>query len=155
MAGGRISLSGALIRTPAVSGTIEVRELDVNIPDRLPGGAKALNVRHVNLPPGSPKPASLRQPPQRPGRGAPSPFVATLDLTINAPNRVFVRGMGLDAELAGTFQVRGTSAAPQTVGGFELLRGRLEIIGRRLDFTRGRLTFNGCLLYTSPSPRDP
>lgn len=143
VAGGRISLSGALIRTPAVSGTIEVRELDVNIPDRLPGGAKALNVRHVNLPPGSPKPASLRQPPQRPGRGAPSPFVATLDLTINAPNRVFVRGMGLDAELAGTFQVRGTSAAPQTVGGFELLRGRLEIIGRRLDFTRGRLTFNG------------
>ncbi|QTL04937.1 translocation/assembly module TamB domain-containing protein [Aquabacter sp. L1I39] len=143
VAGGRLALSGALARTPAISGTIEVREMDVNIPDRLPGGAKALNVRHVNLPPGSRTPAALRQPPQRPGRGAPSPFVATLDLTINAPNRVFVRGMGLDAELAGNIQVRGTSAAPQTIGGFEMLRGRLEIIGRRLDFTRGRLTFNG------------
>lgn len=143
VAGGRFALSGALIRTPTISGTIDVRELDVNIPDRLPGGVKALNVQHVNLPPGSPAPASLRQTPQRPGRGAPSPFVATLDLTIHAPNRVFVRGMGVDAELAGNFQVRGTSATPQTIGGFELLRGRLEIIGRRLDFTRGRLTFNG------------
>lgn len=143
VAGGRIALSGALVHTPTVSGTIDVRELDVNIPDRLPGGVKALNVRHVNLPPGSPAPASLRKPPQRPGPGAPRPFLATLDLTINAPNRVFVRGMGVDAELAGSFQVRGTSAMPQTIGGFELLRGRLEIIGRRLDFTRGRLTFNG------------
>lgn len=141
VAGGQLAVSGALVRAPTISGRIDVRALDVNIPDRLPGGATAIRVRHVNLPPGR-RPATLRALEQR-RKSTGAPFVATLDLTVSAPNRVFVRGMGMDAELAGTLHLRGTSAAPQTVGGFEMLRGRFDILGRRLDFTRGRLTFNG------------
>lgn len=139
---GRVALGGAFATRPTVGGRIDVRSLDVNLPDRLPGGSAAnIKVRHVNLPPGV-TPASPRP---RPGRGPRSAgaFVAALDLTVSAPNRIFVRGMGMEAELGGTLQLRGTSAEPVTLGAFEMFRGRLDILGRRLDFTRGRLTFNG------------
>lgn len=139
---GRVALGGAFATRPTVGGRIDVRTLDVNLPDRLPGGSAAnIHVRHVNLPPGL-NPAAPRP---RAGRGARSAgaFVADLDLTVSAPNRIFVRGMGMEAELGGTLQLRGTSAEPVTVGSFDMYRGRLDILGRRLDFTRGRLTFNG------------
>lgn len=139
---GRVNIGGAFATRPTIGGRIDVRALDVNLPDRLPGGSAArLNVRHVNLPPGV-TPAAPRQPRERGPRSA-GPFVAELDLTVSAPNRIFVRGMGMEAEMGGTLQLRGTSAEPVTVGSFEMLRGRLDILGRRLDFTRGRLTFNG------------
>lgn len=39
--------------------------------------------------------------------------------------------------------LKGTSAAPVTAGAFEMRRGRFDVLGRRLDFTRGKMTFNG------------
>lgn len=139
---GRVVLSGAFLTRPTIGGRVDVRALDVNLPDRLPGGSAAnLNVRHVNLPPGV-TPAAPRQR-QSGGPRSAGGFILGLDLTVAAPNRIFVRGMGMEAELGGTLQLQGTSAEPVTRGGFEMFRGRLDILGRRLDFTRGRLTFNG------------
>ena len=68
------------------------------------------------------------------------------NLTFNAPSRVFVRGRGLDVELGGSIVITGSAAAPRIVGGFELQRGRFVILGKRLDFDRGRLTFTGSLV---------
>lgn len=69
-----------------------------------------------------------------------------LDLTINAPGRVFIRGRGLDAELGGTLRLTGTSANPVTSGGFELVRGRLDILEQRFDLDEGRISFQGGLI---------
>ena len=68
-----------------------------------------------------------------------------LDLTINAPGRIFIRGRGLDAELGGTLQLTGTTANPITAGGFELVRGRLDILEQRFDLDEGRISFEGDL----------
>ena len=56
-----------------------------------------------------------------------------------------MRGRGIDAELGGNLTVRGTAAAPIVSGGFEMRRGRMVILNRRLDFTSGRITFSGDL----------
>ena len=69
-----------------------------------------------------------------------------LDLTVRAPNRIFVRGRGLDAELGGELLVRGTSAAPRVAGGFDLLRGRLDILQQRFDLDEGAISFQGDLI---------
>jgi translocation and assembly module TamB len=75
-----------------------------------------------------------------------SAFGAKLDVTVSAPNRIFVRGRGLDAELGGELKVSGTLNDPQVVGGFDLRRGRILILGKRLDFSRGHIGFSGDLV---------
>jgi translocation and assembly module TamB len=67
----------------------------------------------------------------------------TLDLVIDAPQQVFVRGHGLDAEMGGSLRITGSSTAPQIIGGFDLRHGTLALAGETLNFTSGKITFEG------------
>ncbi|GJD96742.1 translocation/assembly module TamB domain-containing protein [Methylobacterium iners] len=145
-----LALSGPLARTPRVTGRVDLVSVDVSVPDRLPATVQPLpGIRRVNTPPEirARLATESRQKAQvaaagRRGRAA-APFDATLDVAVNAPNRIFVRGRGIDAELGGALRLTGSSRDPKAVGDFEMRRGRLSIIGQRLDFTRGRLAFGG------------
>jgi translocation and assembly module TamB len=57
-----------------------------------------------------------------------------------------VRGRGLDAELGGQVQLKGSAAAPRAIGAFNLIRGRFNILTRRLAMSRGTVTFTGSLI---------
>lgn len=140
-----VSLSGPLARDPTIAGTIDVVSLDVTVPERLPSTLSPIpGTVHVNAPPQAA--ARLAAAARERARASRAPaFNATLDLTITAPSRVFVRGRGIDAELGGDLRLRGRLSDPQTVGAFELRRGRISIAGTRLDFTEGRIVFTGDL----------
>ncbi len=144
VAEGQVVVEGQFTADPRVNGRIVVRAMDVNIAERMPGGVQALAVRHVNDRRGG-KAARPRASPA--GGARPQPARATrgmpLDITVSADNNVFVRGMGMQAELGGTLKVTGTSAQPITDGGFEMRRGQFDVLGRRLNFTRGKITFTG------------
>jgi translocation and assembly module TamB len=147
-----LTLAGPLVRTPRIAGRVNVVSIDVAVPDRLPATVRPLpGVRHVNTSPDVRARLAQRadrkaaiSPKRRPKKPA-VPFDATLDVTVDAPSRIFVRGRGIDAELGGSLRVTGTSAAPNAVGAFAMRRGRLELVGQRLDFSRGKLTFAGSL----------
>ena len=62
-----------------------------------------------------------------------------------APNRIFVRGRGLDAELGGQVRIAGTTRDIAPAGRFDLIRGRLDILGRRLNLTEGSIDLTGAL----------
>ena len=66
-------------------------------------------------------------------------------MRINAPNQIFVRGRGLDVELAGALRIQGTTTDIQPVGQFNLRRGRLIVLGQRIDFDEGSLQLVGNL----------
>ncbi|MFT6119334.1 MAG: translocation and assembly module TamB [Yoonia sp.] len=66
-----------------------------------------------------------------------------LDITINAPSRIFIRGRGLDAELGGTLRIGGTTTDIQPIGLFELTRGRIDILQQRFDLTEGSASLQG------------
>ncbi len=109
-------------------GTITIRSASINVPNSLPTSVAKLDViRPGDKPPAPSGPALL----------------VGLDLTANAPGQVFVRGHGLDAELAGRLHVGGTTAAPQVSGGFNLRRGSFSLAGTTLTFSRGRVGFDG------------
>ena len=96
--------------------------------------AQALeNLQHRN------EPSAVRQTRARAGLidegGTTSNTAYPLDIVVNAENQVFVRGRGLDAELGGRIRLRGTSSDVQPDGRLELIRGRLDILGKRLDLT--------------------
>ncbi|MGC5781579.1 translocation/assembly module TamB domain-containing protein [Methylobacterium sp. NFXW15] len=149
VAGLDLSLSGPLARTPRITGRVDIASIDVAVPDRLPATARPLpGVRHINTPPEVRARLAKRANASAKGRGrgkAAAPFDATLDVAVNAPNRIFVRGRGIDAELGGELRVTGSSRDPRANGEFSLRRGRFDLVGQRLDFDRGRITFAGSL----------
>lgn len=125
-----------------VSGPIVIDRAEIRI-----GGAQAaayptLDVREINRPgappvtkPAAGKPAPKPAPP-------PSATPIRLALDISAPQAVFVRGRGLEAEMSGRLQVGGTPAAPTAIGGLTLRRGEFSLGGRQLTFSRGIVTLD-------------
>ena len=71
------------------------------------------------------------------------PSIWELDLRVRADNRVFVQGMGLESEWSADLQVQGTTATPRIVGELDLIRGDLNLAGRRFEVRRGHVQFTG------------
>jgi translocation and assembly module TamB len=142
-----LDIAGPLAQRPRVSGRIDVVSLDVAVPDRLPASLRPVDgIKHIKAKgtAAARLAAAKKAQPKGKGRGRPAPaFDAALAFVVSAPNRVFIRGRGIDAELGGEIRVGGSLAAPALDGGFELRRGRLSVLSQRLDFSRGRLSFTG------------
>jgi translocation and assembly module TamB len=69
-----------------------------------------------------------------------------LNITVQAANRLFLRGRGLDAELGGQLRLLGTTADVRPSGAFDLVQGRFEVLGKRLDLEEVRLELQGQLV---------
>ena len=66
-----------------------------------------------------------------------------LDIRLEAPDELYVSGMGLESEWGANLRVTGTSDAPLISGEMELLRGTLGFAGRSFELESGRISFNG------------
>jgi len=143
---GAMTLTGSLTATPIIGGTVNIRKAAITIPEKLPASLSEINIQHKNAPKAVRQMESDIQ--KDTGGGNGSGGGVGFDLTVNAPSQIFVRGRGIDAELGGSLTIRGTAAAPQVSGGFDMRRGRLEILGKRLDFSDGRIGFGGDLVPT-------
>ncbi len=135
---GSVTLNGPLQSLQA-AGTIHIKRLDVIVPSQMPRSIAELDLQHVHAPKDS---YAARHATEAKTDAAP-PATITLNLALQAANRIFVRGRGVDAQLGGSLVLRGTAAQPIANGGFEVVRGRLDILGRQLDFKHGKLFFNG------------
>ncbi|MBO0661792.1 translocation/assembly module TamB domain-containing protein [Jiella sp. MQZ9-1] len=140
-----LTLTGPLVATPTLAGTIDAKEIDIIVPDNLPTSLARIDIthRHANA-------AVLKQQRElfpKTSRGSSGSGI-NLDITANAPNRVFVRGRGLDLELGGSLRITGPASNLSIVGGFDLVRGRFQILAKTLQFERGRLSFTGDLIPT-------
>jgi translocation and assembly module TamB len=112
----------------SAAGKVTIDQAEIRIPERLPVSVVSLNVRRVGTPP---------PPPPTPG------LTVALDVAVNAPNQIFVRGRGLEAVLRGQMHVGGTSAAPIPTGELDMDRGTFSVVGTTLTFTRGLVQFGG------------
>ncbi|MCO6390793.1 translocation/assembly module TamB [Aliihoeflea aestuarii] len=144
-ASGNLAIVGPLAGDARISGTINVARAEISVPDSFGGAAAGIDVVHRNPPPGVT--ATLQRARANDGTPVPTsrPSVIQLDVTVNAPNQIFVRGRGLDAELGGSVRVLGPVTNVQPVGAFELIRGRLGILGQRIEFEEGTITLIGDL----------
>jgi len=140
---GDLAISGPLATGGTISGALRLAETEIRIPSTGLGGSGYIPpMRHVN------EPAFVRATRDNAGltegRGDGGPRVPwALDLTVSAPNRVFVRGRGLDAELGGTLRLGGTTAQVVPSGEFNLIRGRLDLLGRRFTLSEGLMRLQG------------
>ncbi|MBY3028675.1 filamentous hemagglutinin adherence factor [Rhizobium leguminosarum] len=136
---GTVGLRGP-ITNATLSGKLRLDKTSITVPEKLPTSLREIDIRHKNAP--RAVLAQLRDDGERkPGEKS---SVIILDLEIDAPSHIFVRGRGIDAELGGLVTIRGTAAAPIVTGGFTMRRGRMTILNRRLDFSdKSRITFAG------------
>ncbi len=139
---GNLTLAGPVSQLNA-SGTIYIKRLDITVPNQLPRTVAALDLRHVNAPPHLRAAAAQKDTSSKRPRGEDEGI--SLNIGIDAADRIFVRGRGVDAQLGGNLKLSGKSLRPAAIGGFDLVRGRLSILGRQLDFKRGKISFNGNL----------
>ncbi|SFC37173.1 translocation/assembly module TamB domain-containing protein [Devosia psychrophila] len=144
---GNLALTGNLTGSPLLSGDVLVEEANITVPENFGGGAKLIDVEHIRTPPAVEQ--TLQRAKIDDASGAPIPQTrptgVVLDINVSAPNQIFVRGRGLDAEVGGSVRITGPVNNVQPVGGFELIRGRLAILGQRVTFESGTVTLVGDL----------
>lgn len=133
-----LRLAGTLQTEARLGGTVAIRRWDIRVPERLNRALTPIPVRHVNTPPGW----SAGQD-DGPDDGPASALRFALDLAVRAPERVFVRGQGIDAEFGGEARVAGTLDDPSVRGRFDLRRGAFAILSQRIVLSRGNVQFLG------------
>ncbi len=141
---GALRIAGPLARGAAISGDVRLDRMEIRIP-RVGLSGRAFvppGIRHAGDGDGA------RTTRARAGIFAGETYGRTrypapLDLTIRAPNRIFLRGRGLDAELGGTLRLTGTSADVIPIGQFGLIRGRLDLLGNRFTLNEGFASLQG------------
>jgi translocation and assembly module TamB len=143
-----VDITGALARDPRIGGRVDLTRVNVEIPDRLPATLKPIDgVTHVNASgQAAARLAAMRKAEALKGtKGRPALFDGALDVTVSAPNHVFVHGRGVYAELGGSLHVSGTTGRPVPKGAFSLYQGKMAVLGKTLTFTKGNLSFSGNL----------
>ncbi|HEX8570397.1 MAG TPA: translocation/assembly module TamB domain-containing protein [Caulobacteraceae bacterium] len=105
--------------------TIDEAEIRPNPPT--PSGVVRMDVIERNAPQ---RQAATTRRPAGAGRGPP----IALDVTLDAPRRVWVRGRGLNVELAVDAAVTGTIRDPNLTGVARVVRGEYAFAGRRFEF---------------------
>lgn len=121
----------------AASGNIHVTGAAVldNVEARPPESGRAniveIEVTEIN------RPESLAPPPE------PRSSPITLDYSITAPGRVFVRGPAFESEWELDVTARGPLSAIKLIGDANLLRGSASLVGRPFDLQSGQVSFQG------------
>ncbi len=144
-ANGQLTLSGPLTGGAMIAGRIALPETEIRVSATGLGGATSLEgLTHIH------EPAPVRETRRRAGliasaaQGrAPPARAFGLNILISAPNRLFIRGRGLDAELGGELLISGTTTNVIPSGAFDLIRGRLDILGQRITLTQASLQLEG------------
>ncbi|KAA2314744.1 hypothetical protein DL237_06555 [Pseudooceanicola sediminis] len=145
---GQIAVNGGLTGGGTVSGRIGLSDTEVRLSSGGFGGQETIpDIRHVN------EPQASRLTRQRAGitgddssdssAGATASGGLNLDLSVGTDTSIFIRGRGLDAELRGDLRLRGTTSNVIPVGEFDLVRGRLNILTKRLELTDGSVRLAG------------
>lgn len=142
-----IRVTGPISGGGLVSGTIDVGPTEVRVPSSSIGGLGDLPVvRHVGADTAirqTLQRAGLEETGREPSRGSGGGIELGLALVVNAPNQIFVRGRGLDAELGGQLRIDGTTSRPIPSGRLSLVRGRLDVLQQRFVLDEGAITLGG------------
>ena len=145
---GAVTLKGPVMGGALVAGAVGLGRTELRIPATGFGADGGLpGLQHANEPPPS-RATRLRAGllATAGSSGVSGSGGYALDLKISAPNQLFIRGRGLDAELGGGLILRGTTRAIVPSGSFNLIRGRLDILGRRLVLSEAMLQMQGALV---------
>jgi translocation and assembly module TamB len=146
LATGQATIARAADGKVTLSGALTIDRADVAA--RMSGATTvvSLDVVEKNRPPELVAARAAFAPTPKPGAGLSAGW--GLDVNLRAPARVYLRGKGLNLELALDAHVGGTTAAPMLSGTARVIRGDYDFAGKRFEFDPTGV------VYLSTRPRD-
>ena len=124
-ASGQATISRAADGSVKLAGALTIDRADVAANPPTPSGVTVMDVVEINRPPGT---GGHLQ-----AVNAHAPAIA-LDVTLKAPGRIFLKGRGLNVELALDAHVTGDTANPVLGGTARVVRGDYDFAGKRFLF---------------------
>ena len=129
-----LHLTGPL-DNPLLKGPITIDRADIRIPEQMPPSVVEIKVEEINRP---------GAPPPRLRAGTRSfPVSASAGYDREAQNQIFVRGRGLEVEMSSDVTIGGTAAKPILGGGLKLVKGTLDLLTKRFEFSQANVDFVG------------
>ncbi|EFK06617.1 conserved hypothetical protein [delta proteobacterium NaphS2] len=137
-AGGNLDVKGNKDRMD-LTGQIDLEHTEIAVPKSFPPDVPVIPVTTIN------DPAS--ETPRKSEATTSTPI--QMDLTVNIPDRFFVRGRGLDVEFKGQLRVKGPADNPVIRGTLNVVKGTFLFLSRTFKVTSGQIAFDGA---TPPVP---
>jgi translocation and assembly module TamB len=125
---GQVDVSGSFAEL-LVKGDLEISPFNASVESAIRTRIPQIQVTEIQAAPT--EPGLTRQLP-----------VIQLDLRLRADQQAYLRGRGLETELAGAIAVTGTLDNPQYRGLFTTRRGRIDLFGKRFVLEEGEVRFN-------------
>ena len=139
---GEIAMTGNLA-DPRINGDLTVNRLEVAIPE---GGGPTLPEIDVEEVGGR----FVNPPEEETDEDTEArPFDPTLDIRIQLPNKIYVRGRGLESEWTGDLNISGQTSNPVIVGDLSIKKGYFDFLDKRFELSLGEISFSGA---TPPNP---
>lgn len=131
---GSLNITGSLAN-PTLGGALYLAQGELSIPDSLDREIPLLEVTEINLPErtATPRKEPLLAPPSRIG----------LNLSMELPGRLWLRGRGLESEWSGFLKFDGDSLDPIVNGRLSVQRGHFQFFGKRFVLKEGFIHFDG------------
>ena len=138
---GDATFSGTLL-DHKIAGSFKTENVEVDIGQDLPASVVTLQVEEINFP-SSHGAGTTSETSSNDDTVDEEPAVAdtALDVTLDVPGRLFVRGRGLDSEWRGNFTVTGTAEDPRIDGLLEPVRGTFSLAGKTFTLEKGSIRF--------------
>jgi translocation and assembly module TamB len=133
--GGQLRVAGTALAS-SLTGQIEVERAEITIPDQVGPSVPTIQVEEIGGPAGRVNGTGAA------AGGGPG-FDLQLDVVVNLPGRVFVRGRGLESEWEGRIAAKGSASDPRLTGTLQIRRGAFDLLDRRFNLRRGVITFTG------------
>lgn len=129
---------GGDLDAAALSGNLTLDPAAIVLPRSMAKEAPHIDVREINAgATGNHKPVAEPR------------FLIGMDLNVDIPARLTVKGRGLDSEWGGRLHIGGNHVRPALSGEMNLLRGTFDFLDRVFDLTKGVLLLTG---DTPPNP---
>ncbi len=120
-------------KTASVTGDLILDEVEVKAFGEAQASVIVIDVEEINAPP---RPVTPLQP-------QPNIMPTTLDLSIKAPRKIYIRSRGLDAELSLDTRLTGTANDFALEGQADVIRGSYRLAGKTIEIDTGRILFDG------------
>lgn len=135
---GAISMKGNN-KSGKIEGSLDSEELNIYLPARFTKDIPSLNITEVIT--NSKESNDMDSKPLN--------YSIFLDIILQAKNKVFIHGWGVDAELQGKLGIKGSIDKPQIKGKLSTIRGSYEEFGKKFKLKTAELLFEGDI---PPSP---